>query len=100
MAVDNNTDKTVPNAVKLVGDSIIPGSSLLIDGQLLAGAGHFLVGGLARTALGPLGFALVAANSYVRSTTGQGILKHLKKAAPAKQEAKPEAKAEEPAAAK
>ncbi len=96
--MENNTDKTVPNAVKLVGDSIIPGSSLLIDGQLLAGAGHFLVGGLARTALGPLGFALVAANSYVRSTTGQGLLKHLKKAAPgAKQEAKPEAKAEEPA---
>ncbi|MCA9716989.1 MAG: hypothetical protein H6713_38010 [Myxococcales bacterium] len=91
--MDNNSNNTVPNAIKLVGDSLVPGSSLLIDGQLLAGAGHFLVGGLARTALGPLGFALVAANSYVRSTTGKGILKHIKKDAPAaapKQEAAPQ----------
>ena len=42
------------NAVKLVGEMIVPGASLLIDGKILQGGAHAVVGSIARAALGPL----------------------------------------------
>ena len=67
--------------IKLVGERFAPGSSLLLDGELALGAAH-LVGGLAaRAVFGPLGWILVAANSYSRSVTGKNLPEHFVAAA-------------------
>jgi hypothetical protein len=71
------------NAVKLVSEAFVPGASLLMDGKILAGGAHLLVGTWARLALGPLGLALVAANSYSTSATGKSLLKQFAKDDPA-----------------
>ena len=67
------------NAVKLVAEMIVPGASLLIDGKILQGGAHAVVGSIARAALGPLGLLLVAANSYSTSSTGKSLLKQFVK---------------------
>jgi len=41
---------------------------LLLEGKVVAGGAHAIAGTLARSALGPLGLALVVANSYATST--------------------------------
>jgi hypothetical protein len=63
--------------LKLAGETILPGASLLLDGNVGAGALHLLGGALAKSALGPLGWVLVAANSYSRSVSGRSLLGHL-----------------------
>lgn len=65
------------NAVKLVGEAFVPGASLLLDGKILQGGAHLVVGTLARLALGPVGLALVVANSFSQSTTGKSLLKQV-----------------------
>ena len=70
---------TAGNAVKLVGEAFVPGASLLLDGKILALGARLLVGTGARIALGPVGLALVIANSYTTSLTGQGLLKQFTK---------------------
>jgi hypothetical protein len=62
------------NAVKLVGEVILPGASLLMDGKILQGGAHVLAGAVAKAFLGPIGIAIVIANSYSNSTTGKGLL--------------------------
>jgi hypothetical protein len=69
----------IENAVKLVGELFVPGASLLIDGKILQGGAHAVVGTLARAALGPIGLILVAANSYSTSSTGKNLLKQFVK---------------------
>lgn len=68
---------TIGNAVKLVGEGMLPGASLLLDGKIVSGAAHLLAGGLAYGLLGPIGLALVKVNSYAASTTGKNVVKHL-----------------------
>lgn len=63
------------NAVKLVGEVFVPGASLLMDGKILPGGAHLLAGVVARAVLGPVGLALVVANSFSKSTTGKNLLK-------------------------
>lgn len=72
-------DQTTQNAVKLVGEAFVPGASLLMDGQILQGGAHLIVGAAARVFLGPIGWALVIANSYATSTTGKGLLGQFKR---------------------
>lgn len=79
----HNQNKTVNNAIKLIGETVAPGTSLLIDGKILSGAAHMLVGMWSRAALGPLGLGLVIANSYATSTTGKGLLGLFSKDKPA-----------------
>ena len=66
--------QTLSRGVKIVGEACVaPGSSLILDGDLLRGGAH-LIGGLAAKAIfGPLGLALVAANSYSKSVTGNHL---------------------------
>lgn len=68
-------DQTTQNAVKLVGEAFVPGASLLMEGKILQGGAHLIAGMAARAILGPIGWALVVANSYANSTTGKGLLK-------------------------
>lgn len=79
-----NQNRTVDNAIKLVGETLAPGASLMMDGKILAGAAHMIVGFWSRAALGPVGLGLVMANSYATSTTGKNLLKQFTKDEPAK----------------
>ena len=68
------SNSTATNAIKLVSEGLItPGASLLLDGDIRGGGAHVLLGLAARALLGPVGFLLVAANSFSRSTTGKGL---------------------------
>jgi hypothetical protein len=69
--------KVTENAVKLVGEAFVPGASLLMDGKILNGGAHLVVGVLAKMALGPIGLALVVANSFSQSTTGKNLIKQV-----------------------
>lgn len=66
---------TTDNAIKLLGEVFVPGASLLMDGKVAAGAVHTIIGTWARVALGPVGLALVIANSYSNSATGKNLIK-------------------------
>ncbi|WAS96622.1 DUF6072 family protein [Nannocystis punicea] len=91
--------KTTDNAVKLLGEALVPGASLMMDGKILSGGLHTIVGVWAKMALGPAGLAVVLANSYAQSTTGKGLLKQFKSDAPKGEAPKAEApKAEAPKA--
>src|SRR5947209_7594078 len=47
--------RTLTNGVKLVGEALLPGTSLLMDGKFGEGAAHAVVGIGARILLGPIG---------------------------------------------
>jgi hypothetical protein len=81
--------QTIDNAIKLLGEVLIPGASLLMEGKIVTGSAHLIVGTWAKAAIGPVGVALVIANSYTESTTGMNLLKHLSKFAQEAQATKP-----------
>jgi len=80
LATASENDRLSPgvqllNFLKLAGDvAIIPGTSLLMQGKVPQGGTHALLGWLAKTALGSVtgtvGWLLLAANSYAKSTSG------------------------------
>jgi hypothetical protein len=72
-------NKAAHNAVKLAGEALLPGASLLMEGEVAKGGAHVLAGFLAKALLGPIGLVLVIANSYSQSTTGKNVLKHFSK---------------------
>jgi hypothetical protein len=67
----------VGRGIKILGESVVPGASLVLDGKILPGAAHLVGGLLARWAFGPVGWLLVAANSYSKSVTGRSLPEHL-----------------------
>ena len=71
--------QTAARGIKLVAELAVPGASLLADGRLAEGGLHLAAGVAARMLFGPIGFVLVAANSYTRSVTGKSIHQHLGK---------------------
>jgi|GEM_PF-2494178 len=64
--------------LKLAGETIVPGASLLLDGEVASGVGHLIVGTLARMAFGPLGLLAVAADSYSKSVSGKSLLEQIR----------------------
>ena len=67
--------------LKIAGEVLVaPGSSLLLDGQIVSGAAHIVGGLVARWAFGPIGWLLVAADSYSRSVTGLGMVDYFQSA--------------------
>lgn len=77
---------TTQNAIKLAGEAIMPGASLLMDGKIVHGGAHLLAGAVAKAFLGPVGIAFVIANSYSNSTTGKNLLEQLQRFMPPKPE--------------
>jgi|UniRef100_UPI0040475265 hypothetical protein len=65
------------NGAKLLGETIVPGASLLMDGKFANGAAHAAVGLGAKMALGPVGVLLVCADSFSKSTTDKFLWDHL-----------------------
>ena len=77
------SNSIVENGVKLVGERFLPGASLMVDGDITGGLAHAVLGFVALTTLGPLGWFAVAADSYSKSVTGKGLIDHLSPGAPA-----------------
>ncbi|HEX8223848.1 MAG TPA: DUF6072 family protein [Allosphingosinicella sp.] len=78
MADDSTT--TLANGAKLIGEAVLPGASLLMDGRIREGAVHAIVGVGARMMLGPygmIGALLVAADSFSKSVTNRNIWDHV-----------------------
>jgi hypothetical protein len=72
-----NTSEVIKNGAMLVGDvAILPGVSLLAEGNLKSGTLHVVGGLLARAVFGPIGWVAVAADAYTKSVTGKNIFDH------------------------
>ncbi len=69
-------DGTGTKALKVVGEALLPGVSLIIDGDMKGGSLHVIGGLLGKTLLGPIGWAYAAADSYSKSTTGKYVHQH------------------------
>lgn len=89
--MQHSKSNTTDNAVKLLGEVLVPGASLMMDGKILSGGLHTIIGAWAKMALGPAGLAVVIANSYAKSTTGKNLLKQFKADAPKAEAPKAEA---------
>ena len=72
----------IGRGIKILGETVVPGASLVLDGKILPGAAHLVGGLVARWAFGPVGWLLVAANSYSKSVTGRSLTEHLGSARP------------------
>ncbi len=70
------------NGAKLVGDFVMPGASLAVDGDIKAGAAHAAVALAAGAVLGgllvPLVWAAAGLNSYSTSVTGKNLVEQFK----------------------
>ena len=77
------SNSIVENGVKLVGERFLPGTSLMVDGDIRGGLTHAALGVVALATLGPLGWFAVAANSYSKSVTGKSLIDHLSSGSPA-----------------
>jgi hypothetical protein len=68
---------TLTNGIKAASEALIlPGSSLILDGNVKSGAIHAVGGLLAKVVIGPLGWGLVAADSFSQSVSGMPLHKH------------------------
>lgn len=85
MAEHNNVSETAPtapgdvlaNGAKILGEvAILPGASLIADGNVKSGVIHGVVGVTAAIVFGPIGWLAVAADSYSRSVTGHHLHEH------------------------
>jgi len=74
------------NAIKLAGEALLPGASLLMDGKIVHGGAHLVAGAVAKAFLGPVGVAVVIGNSYSNSTTGKNLLEQFSRFLPTKPE--------------
>lgn len=84
VAVQANTNVVnalaLNNGVKLLGETVLPGASLLMEGKFGAGALHTAGAIVACTFLGPLGALVVAADSFASSlSSGENLVDRTKK---------------------
>jgi hypothetical protein len=69
------------NGVKLASEALVaPGTSLALNGHVAAGLGHLGGAHVAKALLGPVGWLLVAANSYSLATNGNCLLSEVRSA--------------------
>jgi Family of unknown function (DUF6072) len=78
-----SSDVVIGRGLKILGETMVPGASLVLDGKILPGAAHLVGGLVARWAFGPVGWLLIAANSYSKSVTGRSLPEHLQSTRPA-----------------
>jgi len=67
----------INNGVKLVGETMLPGASLLLDGNLVNGAAHVAAGAAAAAFLAPWTVLLVVADSFSKSVSGKNLWEHV-----------------------
>ena len=69
--------EVLANGAKILGEvAIIPGTSLIADGDLRGGIAHGVIGVAAAIVFGPIGWLVVAADSYSRSVSGHYLHEH------------------------
>lgn len=69
--------EVLANGAKVLGEVVVlPGTSLIADGDMRSGVLHGVVGVTAAIVFGPIGWLAVAANSYSRSVTGHHLHEH------------------------
>jgi hypothetical protein len=88
-----NPSNILGNGAKLIGETVLPGASLLVDGQFVNGAVHSVAAIGARLALGPMGVVLVCADSFSKSVTDKFLWDHVSDAYKLVTEKRAEAKA-------
>ena len=93
----DESQRTLTNGVKLVGEAILPGASLLMDGKFAEGAGHVVVGIGARIVLGPIGALIVAADSFSKSVADKNLWNYAPALPGSDESATPSAAAKTPA---
>jgi hypothetical protein len=76
--VEAPTGVIVGRGIRVLGETQVPGASQILDGKLKSGLFHIVAGVVARGLIGGLGVALVAANSYSKSTSGKNLLERVK----------------------
>ncbi|HEY4088951.1 MAG TPA: DUF6072 family protein [Bryobacteraceae bacterium] len=77
MQTETHNGTPVLNAVKAAGEAcVIPGASLLLDGNIKGGATHLAGAYVARAVLGPIGWAYFAADSFSLSVSGKNLFAH------------------------
>ena len=64
------------NAVKALGEVVLPGGSLLLEGDIKGGVVHAALGIAAAVVLGPFGRLLVSTNAFSRATTRKNLTEH------------------------
>jgi len=74
---ETNPVGMLTNGVKLVGETVLPGASLLMDGQLVNGAAHAVLGAAAVAFVAPWAGLLVVADSFSKSVTGKNVWEHI-----------------------
>lgn len=74
MTVKRTNKAMAKDAACIAGETIVPGVSLMVDGQMKSGLLHTGAALVAKVALGPIGLLAVAANSYSKSKTGESLL--------------------------
>ena len=67
----------INNGVKLIGETMLPGASLLLDGNLVNGAAHVAVGAAAAAFVAPWAVLLVVADSFSKSVSGKNLWDHI-----------------------
>lgn len=73
----SSVGNVLANGAKLIGETVLPGTSLLLDGKFVNGALHTAAGIGARLALGPIGVVLVCADSFSKSVTDKYLWDHV-----------------------
>lgn len=66
----------VGNGVQVIGETFLPGASLLLAGKIKEGGFHTLAGIAAGLVVGPIGALAVAANSFSSATTDKHLHEH------------------------
>ncbi len=67
----------VLNGFKAAGEAmVIPGASLLLDGNIKSGVTHVAGAYVARALIGPIGWAYMAADSFSVSVSGKNLHEH------------------------
>jgi hypothetical protein len=73
---DMAAEGTGSKAIRVVGEGLMPGVSLLMDGDIKSGTLHLAGGVLGRMVFGPAGWLYAAADSYSKSQTGKHFHQH------------------------
>jgi hypothetical protein len=68
----------IGRGLRILGETRVPGASQILDGKLKSGVFHIIAAVAARALIGGVGVALVAADSYSKSTSGKGLLERVR----------------------
>lgn len=74
MSVKKSNKEIATDALCIASEvTLVPGTSLLVKGQVKPGLVHLGLGLAAKVVMGPIGLSLVAANSICQAQTGESL---------------------------